>query len=207
MSGLRNMLAAPTPQANPLMSGAPVGNPLLSSPAAAVPPPLPPQPQSVRQANGAPDHSVMRQRITGAMRNMDRDTLIKRRDTAGKEQAFLAQLMNDPNANKRQVERYIGSLVRINQFSPQEAVAVMRTLPRNDHPSEIRQWAGLMFAAVMNVGIHAHSAFPRGPEFPGQPAQEPQQPQAQSPQQQAPQDQDSDGGDDDADNSDAEQVA
>jgi len=49
----------------------------------------------------------------------------------------------------------------------------MRTLPRTGNPAEVRQWAQAMFAAVMNVGIHAHAAFPRGPEFPGQAQQAP----------------------------------
>ena len=155
---------------NPLLGAMPQANPLLG-PGSASPPQSGPQPSA---QNGAPDHAVMRQRITQSLRGMDQDTLIRRRDTAGKEMQFLQGVMTNPDANVQEIEKYIGSLVKMNQFTPQEAVQVMRTLPRTGNPAEVRQWAQAMFAAVMNVGIHAHAAYPRGPEFPGQAQQAPQ---------------------------------
>ena len=98
--------------------------------------------------------------------------MIRRRDTAGKELNFLGELMNDPDADRRDVEKYVGSLVKIGQFTPQEALAIMRTLPETANPGQVRQWAQMMFAAVAHVGVHAHAAYPRE-LYPGQPAQRP----------------------------------
>jgi len=176
---------------NMLMGGMPQANPLLG-PGSASPPQSGPQPSA---QNGAPDHAVMRQRITQSMRGMDQDTLIRRRDTAGKEMQFLQGEMTNPDANVQEIEKYIGSLVRAGQFTPSEAVAIMRTLPRTGNPAEVRNWAQLMFAAVAHVSTHAHSAFPVS-EFPGQAQQAPQQAAAQE-----------DDGDDNDDADDGEEAA
>ena len=107
------------------------------------------------------------------MRGMDEESMIRKRDTAGKEQAFLAGLMNDPDANRGDVEKYIASLVKVGQFSPQEALQILRTLPETANSNQIRQWAESMFAAVMSVGVHSHAAFPVS-EFPPRSPQSPQ---------------------------------
>jgi len=157
----------------------PQANPLLG-PGSASPSP-PSVGGSVPTASGV-DHGAMRGRIANAMRGIPQDTLIQRRDTAPKEAAYLAQVIQDPNANVQEIERYLGSLVRVGQFSPQEAVQVLRTLPRSGNPKDVQNWAQAMLAAVTHVAVHLHAAFPRS-VFPGQQTQAEAQDAQQQPQQ------------------------
>ena len=158
MSG--NMLTGGMPQANPLLG-----------PGSASQPVAPAGPQS-----GPIDHAQLRAHITHGMRGMDQSALLRKRDAAGEKAEFLQGVMTNPDANVQEIERYLGSMVRGGHFTPQEAVAIMRTLPRDGNPAQVRQWAQMMFSAVAHVGVHLHAAFPQS-EFPGA-QQSPQQPQA-----------------------------
>jgi len=155
---------------NMLTGGMPQANPLLGPSSASPPPP------SV--GGPAATDPTLRDRVAQSMRGGDQDNLIQKRDLAGKEAEFLQQVMTNPDAKVQEIERYLGSLVRINQFTPQEAVAILRTLPRTGNPAQVRQWAALMFSAVAHVGVHLHAAYPAS-EFPS--AQ--QQPRPEAPQQ------------------------
>lgn len=138
-----------------------------------------PQPSVASPQAASINHPLLLQHVRNALRGNDQATVIRRRDAAGKEMAYLSELMNDPHANSKEVERYIGSLTEAKQITPTEAFSILRSMPQSGDPADIRQWAKMMFAAVMHVGIEAHAAypeeiFPRGSGQQPQPGQGPQ---------------------------------
>ena len=127
-----------------------------------------------------PARTVQARHIAQVMQGHTQEQMITKRDNAGKEMAYLARVMQNPNVTRSDVAAYLGSLEEAGQISPDELVDILRTLP---HQSEqIRQWAQMMFAVMMHVGVHGHAAYPQE-LFPGG-----QQPQAQGAQPAGPQD-------------------
>ena len=124
---------------------------------------------------------VQAQHVAQTLAGHTQDQVIQKRDNAGKEMAYLAQVMNNPKVTRADVSAYLGGLANEGQITPDELVGILRTLP---HQSEqIRQWAQMMFAVMAHVGVHGHAAypaslFPGGQQAPGQ-QQQPQSAGAQ----------------------------
>jgi hypothetical protein len=124
-------------------------------------------PGTPSQANTPPfsaPQAVQAQHVAQALQGHSQEQMIEKRDNAGKEMAYLARVMNNPNITRSEVSAYLGGLASQGQISPDELVGILRSLPQQ--PGQIRQWAQMMFATMMHVGVHGHAAYP--PElFPG----------------------------------------
>jgi hypothetical protein len=94
-----------------------------------------------------------------AMRGKTKEHVLRRRDAAGGEMDMLAKVMNDPNPDPKEVRDYVVSLLQKEHIPHQEAGQILASIPRD--PAALRNWARMMFSAVMHEGIHGHAAFPR----------------------------------------------
>lgn len=93
-----------------------------------------------------------------AMRGKSQEHMIRRRDAAGKEMEMLAKLASDPNPEPSEVTDYIKKLAKLEHLTSQQADQLIASIPAD--PGGIRQWAHVMFQAVMHEGVHAEAAFP-----------------------------------------------
>lgn len=130
-----------------------------------------------------PGRMVQARHIAQVMQGHTQEQVIKKRDNAGKEAAYLARVMNDPNVTRSEVAAYLGSLASEGQIAPDELVGILRTLPQQS--AQIRQWAQMMFAVMMHVGVHGHAAYPQelfpGGAQPASPAAQPEENTAEPP--------------------------
>lgn len=108
--------------------------------------------------------TVQARHVAQALAGHTQEQVIEKRDNAGKEAAYLARVMNNPNVTRSDVAAYLGSLAESGQISNDELVGILRTLPHQSQ--QIRQWAQMMFAVMMHVGVHGHAAYPQE-LFPG----------------------------------------
>jgi hypothetical protein len=93
------------------------------------------------------------------MRGKSQEHILRRRDAAGGEMELLAKIMNDPDPDPKEVQNYVVKLLRMEHIQAQEAGQILASMPRD--PAALRNWARMMFSAVMHSAIHAHAAFPR----------------------------------------------
>lgn len=93
------------------------------------------------------------------MRGRTAQHMVRRRDAAGGEMEILARIMSDPDPTSKEAETYIHKLLQMEHITGDEASRILASIPRD--PRALRNWARVMFAAVMHEGIHAHAAFPR----------------------------------------------
>jgi hypothetical protein len=93
-----------------------------------------------------------------AMRGRTQEHVLRRRDAAGGEMEMLAKVVNDPNPDPKEVQDYVVKLLRKEHIQAQEAGQILASMPRD--PAALRNWARMMFSAVMHEGIHAEAAFP-----------------------------------------------
>jgi hypothetical protein len=93
------------------------------------------------------------------MRGKSQEHVLRRRDAVGGEMEMLAKIVNNPNPDPKEVQNYVVKLLRKEHIQPQVAGQILASMPRD--PAALRNWARMMFSAVMHEGIHAHAAFPR----------------------------------------------
>jgi hypothetical protein len=111
---------------------------------------------------------ISRALMSRAMRGRTKEHVLRRRDAAGGEMEMFARIVNDPNPDPKEVRDYIVKLVQKEHIPAQEAGQILASMPRD--PVALRNWARMMFSAVMHEGIHAEAAFPREHfPSPGQP--------------------------------------
>lgn len=103
------------------------------------------------------------------------DAMIRKRDAMGDVMAELASVAQNPDPNRADVAAFVGGLTKQGVVSLGEAEAILRALP--DDPDGIRQWARVMFHGAMQIGVHAHAAYPEDlfPASSGAPAAQPQE--------------------------------
>ena len=135
--------------------------------------PSPPSPDAVQPFGRG--RSVQARHVAQALQGHSPQEMITKRDNAGKEAAYLARVMQNPNVTRSEVAAYLGSLASQGQISSDELVGILRTLPHQSQ--QIRQWAQMMFAVMMHVGVHGHAAYPQE-LFPGGQQQAPEPPPA-----------------------------
>jgi hypothetical protein len=103
-----------------------------------------------------------------AMRGKTKEHVLRRRDAAGGEMDMLAKIVNAPNPDPKEVRDYVVKLLQKEHIPHQDAGQILASIPLD--PAALRQWARVMFSAVMHEGIHAEAAFPREHfPSPGQP--------------------------------------
>ena len=140
----------------------------------------PAEPARDVRGGGEINHGHIRRHITEATRTYTQEQMLRTRDNAGPEMAYLAKLMNDPDANIADVEKHLHELTGVGSITPEEAFGILRTLPQTDDSNDVRQWAKAMFAAVMHAGVHAAAAYPHD-QYPGKEAPVQAQPATAAP--------------------------
>jgi len=97
--------------------------------------------------------------IKHGMRGRTQEHMIRRRDATGGEMEMLSRLANDPNPDPKEVRDYIQKLLTKEHIEGDQASQLLASMPRD--AEGLRNWARMMFAAVMHQGIHAEAAFPK----------------------------------------------
>lgn len=118
------------------------------------------QPPAAAQPQPQPTHHIPMHVTRNAHANVDQATMIKRRDAMPDVMNELSSIVNSKDdANRADIVAYIGGMVGKGIIAPEEATQLLQMLPEDQ--AGMRQWARVMFSAAMNVGVHAHAAYPK----------------------------------------------
>ena len=127
-------------------------------------------PASAAAPDWAPEtnHSIIRQNVINNFQQLSQQDAIRQRDIAGREMARLAQIMNDPKINRKEITDYIDELAGEGDLTVQEATGILANMPPGNDQKTLRAWAQAMLAVALHTGVHAEAAYPRE-LFPGNP--------------------------------------